>query len=125
MNNEPQLHSSIIALVSLASGIAAKHPNMGLCQLDKLRNMGVPESQINTVIEIARHIREEASEKLDIAFNEKSTIAKQASTDCCSKDNTETTKSEYCDTSDPQSKTHTETNNESCCSTTPSGQACC
>ncbi len=40
--SEPQLHSSIVALASLAAGIAAKHPDMGLCQLDKLK-----ESLIN------------------------------------------------------------------------------
>ena len=39
----PELHSSIIALVSLASGIASKHPDMGLCQLEKLRAMGIPD----------------------------------------------------------------------------------
>lgn len=69
--SEPSLHSSIVALVSLASGIASKHPDMGLCQIDKLRQMGVPEAYIRTVIEIARHIRDEASQKLDATFNEK------------------------------------------------------
>ena len=53
MSNDSQLDSSIVALISLASGIAAKHPAMGMCQLDKLRQMGVSESQINTAIEIA------------------------------------------------------------------------
>jgi len=57
----PELHSSIIALVSLASGIASKHPDMGLCQLEKLRGMGIPDEQIATVIEIARHIRDKAA----------------------------------------------------------------
>ena len=65
----PQLHSSIVAMVSLASGIAANHPAMGQCQLDRLRAAGVPQSQIDAVIEIARHIRDEASEKLDFAFD--------------------------------------------------------
>ena len=101
-NTEPSLHSSIIALVSLASGIAAKHPDMGLCQLDKLRHMGIAESQIDTVIEIARHIRDEAAQKLDTAFDEKSA------------------------TSIPET-TIEETNasGEACCSTTASGQSCC
>lgn len=103
MNNEPQLHSSIVALVSLASGIAAKHPDMGLCQLDKLRSMGVPESQINTVIEIARHIRDEASEKLDTAFEKKSGISD----------------------SEMSSQDEVKTESQSCCSTTASGQSCC
>jgi len=89
MSNDPQLDSSIIALVSLASGIASKHPAMGLCQLEKLHHMGIPESQIKTVIEIARHIRDEASEKIDLAFDEKAlgvrvnpAVEEQAS--CCS-----------------------------------------
>jgi len=106
MNNEPQLHSSIIALVSLTSGIAAKHPDMGLCQLDKLRSMGVPESQINSVIEIARYIRDEASEKLDASFNEKSDLAPSS----------EASKPVVAVTSQDQ---------QSCCSSTPGGQSCC
>jgi len=99
-NNDPQLHSSIVALISLASGIAAKHPDMGLCQLDKLRHMGIPDSQIETVIEIARHIRDEASQKLDAAFDEKASG----------------------ETSPPTVKEET---GQACCSTTASGQSCC
>ena len=72
MENQPQLHGSIVAMVSLAAGIAAKHPDMGLCQLKKLREMGVPEHHIGTVIEIARHIRDEAAQKLDALFDEES-----------------------------------------------------
>ena len=72
MSDAPQLHASIVAMVSLAAGIASKHPDMGLCQLDKLKQMGVPQNQLDTVIEIARHIRDEAGEKLDAAFAEKS-----------------------------------------------------
>ncbi len=60
MSEQPQLHSSIVAMISLASGIASKHPNMGLCQLDRLRGARIPEHQIDAVIEIARHIRDEA-----------------------------------------------------------------
>lgn len=99
----PQLHSSIVALISLASGIAAKHPDMGLCQLDKLRHMGIPDSQIETVIEIARHIRDEAAQKLDAAFDEKS--------------GKETNSQEF--------HPEVESNGQSCCSSTPSGQSCC
>jgi len=99
--NTPQLHSSIIALISLASGIAAKHPDMGLCQLDKLRHMGIPDSQIETVIEIARHIRDEAAQKLDVAFDEK------ASTKIVTDTNVDTN------------------SGQSCCSSTSSGQSCC
>ena len=101
-NNAPQLHSSIVALVSLASGIAAKHPDMGLCQLDKLRHMGIAESQIETVIEIARHIRDEASQKLDAAFDDKFNLEDASPED---------------DSSVPEGQT--------CCSTTASGQSCC
>ncbi len=110
--SDPQLHSSIVALISLASGIAAKHPAMGMCQLDKLRSMGIPESQINTAVEIARHIRDEASEKMDTAFDEKAGLvtssSKESSGGCCG-------------TSEEQPKDEA----ESCCSSTPSGQSCC
>lgn len=74
MSDQPQLHSSIVAMISLASGIASNHPAMGQCQLARLRKTGVAEYQIAAVIEIARHIRDEASEKLDFAFNEASGI---------------------------------------------------
>ncbi len=110
MSNDPQLDSSIVALISLASGIAAKHPAMGMCQLDKLREMGIPESQIYTAIEIARHIRDESAQKIDTAFDEKSGLGIVA-----------TESSEGCGGS-PQSETKQE---ESCCSSTPSGQSCC
>ena len=69
MTDQPQLHSSIVAMVSLAAGIAAKHPDMGQCQLDRLRKAGVPQHQIDAVIEIARHLRDEAAQKLDAAFD--------------------------------------------------------
>lgn len=64
-----ELHSSIVSLVSLASGIASNHPAMGQCQIEKLRRQGISEQQISAVIEIARHIRDEASQKLDVAFD--------------------------------------------------------
>ena len=99
MTEQPQLHSSIIAMVSLASGIASRHPDMGLCQLERLRNAGVPEHQIETVIEIARHIREEASQKLDAIFDEKAKL---------NPDKTEPSDSHACG-----------------CSATASGQSCC
>ncbi len=100
-DNNPPLHSSIIALISLASGIASKHPDMGLCQLDKLRQMGIAESQIQTVIEIARHIRDEAAQKLDSAFDEKSALENATKED------------------------KTSSNGQACCSSTSSGQSCC
>ncbi len=99
--SEPQLHSSIVAMVSLASGIAANHPAMGQCQLDRLRQAGVPEGQIALVIEIARHIRDEAAEKLDAAFDEAAGLT-------------------------PPTETAVAAEGESCgCSTTKSGQSCC
>ena len=68
--SEPALHPSIVALVSLAANIAANHPKQGLCQLDKLKSYGVAKEQIDLVIEIARHIRDEAGQILDANFDE-------------------------------------------------------
>jgi hypothetical protein len=70
MSELPQLHTTIVSMISLAAGIAAKHPDMGLCQLQRLRGAGVPQHQIDAVVEIARHIRDEAAQKLDLAFDE-------------------------------------------------------
>lgn len=69
MNEIPPLHNSIVALVALAANIASNHPKQGFCQLDKLRDMKVPEAHIRTVIEIARHIRDEAGQNLDAGFD--------------------------------------------------------
>jgi len=63
------LHPSIVALVSLAANIASNHPKQGLCQVDKLKEYGVAKEQIDTVIEIARHIRDEAAQALDANFD--------------------------------------------------------
>lgn len=68
--SEVTLHPSIVALVSLAANIAANHPKQGLCQVDKLRSYGVAKEQIDLVIEIARHIRDEAAQMLDARFDE-------------------------------------------------------
>lgn len=95
------LHSSIVSLVSLAAGIASNHPAMGQCQLQRLRKLGVSEEHIATVIEIARHIRDEAAQQLDVAFD---TASYPTQTE----------------TQSPQ----LETGND-CCSTTASGQSCC
>ncbi len=105
----PELHSSIVALVSLASGIASKHPDMGLCQLDKLRNMGVADEQIASVIEIARHIRDEAARKLDTAFDTAADILQPSAKPAID-------------------STSSEPRNEAgggCCASTVSGQRCC
>src|SRR5512137_2122067 len=64
------LHPSIVAMVSLAANIAANHPKKGLCQLERLRGYGVTEEQIDMVVDIARHIRDEAGQTLDAAFDE-------------------------------------------------------
>jgi hypothetical protein len=114
--SQSQLHSSIVAMISLASGIASKHPDMGWCQLDRLRGAGIPEHQIDAVIEIARHIRDEASQKLDAAFDEESTstetatitVTEDETTDCCNSAVSITIEEESCG-----------------CTPTPGGQSCC
>ena len=98
MNNEqPQLHTAIVSMVSLAAGIASNHPAMGQCQLERLRGLGVPENQIDAVIEIARHIRDEAAQKLDVMFDQAAAGGAK-----------------------PEPKT-----DEVCCTSTTSGQSCC
>lgn len=104
MQDTPQLHSSIVAMVSLASGIAAKHPYMGQCQLDRLRQAGVPQQQIDTVIEIARHIRDEAAQKLDAAFDEAAGAATAGK---------------------PKVDKGKPVGESACCPPTASGQSCC
>lgn len=101
MNEQPQLHSSIVAMVSLAAGIASNHPAMGQCQLQRLRDIGIPEHQNDAVIEIARHIRDEAAQKLDAAFDEKAAQVKPTFSVAAAP-------AEACG-----------------CSTTKSGQSCC
>ncbi len=64
------LHPSIVALVSLAANIASNHPKQGLCQVERLQGYGVSREQIDHVIEIARHIRDEAAQQLDASFDE-------------------------------------------------------
>ncbi len=67
---DPLLHPSIVALVSLAANIAANHPKQGLCQLERLRGYGIGAAQIDLVVDIARHIRDEAGQMLDASFDE-------------------------------------------------------
>lgn len=73
-SNANSLHPSIVALVSLAANIASNHPKQGLCQVDRLKEYGVAKEQIDAVIEIARHIRDEATQlaaqALDASFDE-------------------------------------------------------
>ncbi|MBT9539494.1 hypothetical protein [Thiobacillus sp.] len=95
MSDTP-LHPAIAALVSLAANIAANHPKQGLCQVDRLRSYGVSQAHIDAVVEIARHIRDEAGEKLDHSFD-------QAMAGCVP----------------------TVSAGEACCTPTASGQSCC
>lgn len=94
--SEMPLHPSIVALVSLAANIAANHPKQGLCQVDRLKSLGVSQAHIDTVVEIARHIRNEAGEKLDSSFDEAMAGAAIAPA-----------------------------GGEACCTPTASGQSCC
>lgn len=106
LTDQPQLHSSIVAMISLASGIASNHPAMGQCQLERLRQAGVPEHQIDAVIEIARHIRDEAVQKLDAAFDEAASHANSPE--------------------EVTGKPHVADTKETvCCTPTASGQSCC
>lgn len=63
------LDPKTLALVSLAANIAANHPKKGLCQLERLRSYGVPEAEIDLVVDIARHLRDEAGQMLDYEFD--------------------------------------------------------
>ncbi|MFP4561261.1 MAG: hypothetical protein ACLFRB_08770 [Thiohalorhabdus sp.] len=68
-DNAPELHPSIVALATLAAGVAGGHPSQPRCQLNRLREMGIPESQIATVVELARHVRDEADARNDEDLN--------------------------------------------------------
>lgn len=70
MSDATPLHPSIVAMVSLAANIAANHPKKGLCQIERLRGYGITEGQIDMVVDIARHLRDEAGQMLDAAFDE-------------------------------------------------------
>jgi hypothetical protein len=93
MSNDASLHPSIVAMVSLAANIAANHPKKGLCQLERLRGYGISEEQIDMVVDIARHIRDEAGQMLDVAFDEEASptgvppsltlVAESAKAACC------------------------------------------
>jgi hypothetical protein len=105
------LHPSIVALVSLAANIAANHPKQGLCQVDKLKEYGVAKEQIDTVIEIARHIRDEAAQSLDARFDE-AYAAGSAPTKPKLK-------------VDPFANIAVVETGGACCTPTKSGQSCC
>lgn len=98
-----ELHPSIVALVSLAANVAANHPGQGLCQLDKLKQYGVSAAQIDLVVEIARHIRDEVGAKLDERFD-----------------------AEMATRTGSAGKSLTIQGAEvACCTPTPSGKSCC
>ncbi|MBI5331579.1 MAG: hypothetical protein HZB71_13335 [Betaproteobacteria bacterium] len=99
-----ELHPSIVALVALAANIASNHPKQGLCQVDRLKEYGVAKEQIDTVIEIARHIRDEAARLNDECFD-------AAYAECIVK-------------RDPFANIAV-VQGGGCCSPTASGQSCC
>lgn len=96
--SDTELHPSIVALVALAANIAANHPKQGLCQVERLRGYGIAEAQIGAVVEIARHIRDEAAGALDASFDE------------------------ACGQAVPTPPSATA---QSCCTPTSGGRACC
>lgn len=106
-----ELHPSIVALVALAANIAANHPRQGLCQVDKLKDYGVAKEQIDAVIEIARHIRDEAGQKLDAQFDE-AYAASMAPAKPALKP-------------DPFANIAVKDRGGACCTPTGSGQSCC
>lgn len=67
--SDTTLSPAILAMVSLAANIAANHPKKGICQLERLRSLGVPETHIDIVVDIARHLRDEAGQIVDTEFN--------------------------------------------------------
>ncbi|HEU0188095.1 MAG TPA: hypothetical protein VFR06_09410 [Gallionellaceae bacterium] len=75
MTESTVLPPDVLAMVSLAANIAANHPKKGLCQLERLRSLGVPEAQIDMVVDIARHLRDEAGQLIDSEFNAASASA--------------------------------------------------
>ncbi len=106
-----ELHPSIVALVSLAANIACNHPKQGLCQVGRLKEYGVAREQIDAVIEIARHIRDEASQQLDAQFD-----AAYAEAMAPPKPKI---------TPDPFANIAVVETGGACCTPTQSGQSCC
>jgi hypothetical protein len=103
------LHPTIVALVALSANIAANHPNQGLCQIERLKGYGVSQAHIDTVIEIARHLRDEAAQKLDAQFD-------QAYAEAMLPAKPKT---------DPLANLSIQTHGGACCTPTQSGQSCC
>lgn len=120
--SDPALHPSIVALVSLAANVAANHPKQGLCQLERLRGFGIGEDQIALVIDIARHIRDEAGEMLDHAFDEKAAIVLAAAVPSASD---VVGSAHAADSPVPAAPPPATTPKASCCTPTARGNACC
>lgn len=80
MEIKPKLHASIVALLSLAAGIAAKHPDLARRYIARLRELGVPEHQIVQAIEIARAVRQAADEEYDDAVDAQMAAADEDAT---------------------------------------------
>jgi hypothetical protein len=110
-SNANPLHPSIVALVSLAANIASNHPKQGLCQVDKLKGYGVAKEQIDSVIEIARHIRDEAAQALDASFDEAYATGFQPAKPKLP--------------ADPFANLAVVQTGAACCTPTKSGQSCC
>jgi SAM-dependent methyltransferase len=107
----PELHKSIVALVSLAANIASNHPKQGLCQVDRLKEYGVAREQIDSVIEIARHIRDEAGQKLDAQFDEAYAACMAPAKPAIKPD--------------PFANIAVQESGGACCTPTQSGKSCC
>lgn len=105
------LHPSIVALVSLAANIASNHPKQGLCQVDRLKQYGVAKEQIDAVIEIARHIRDEANQALDASFDAAYGASMAPAKPAIKPD--------------PFANIAVVEGGGACCTPTPSGQSCC
>ena len=108
-----ELHPSIVALVALAANIASNHPNQGLCQIDKLKGYGVAREQIDAVIEIARHIRDEAAQALDAQFDAAYGVAEAKP------------EAKPAIKPNPFAKIAVKETGGACCTPTKSGQSCC
>jgi hypothetical protein len=106
-----ELHPSIVALVALAANIASNHPKQGLCQVDRLKGYGVAKEQIDAVIEIARHIRDEAAQQLDAQFD-------AAYAECLAP-------AKPALKPDPFANIAVRDTGGACCTPTKSGQSCC
>ena len=120
-SSTPPLHPSVVALVALVAlgaDIAANHPKQGLCQVERLRDLGVPPSQIRAAVEIARHLRDEAALLLDARFDEEAqTLLSPPTPTTPDPARTRMPKSTPLQVTVPDSGP--------CCTPTKSGQSCC